>query len=222
MVARLIEGVFVNYTYQQLKDNGKDGGELQNDDIFLVSRGNKTLVVNLPISQIKDAIATIPNIEQSKQEVQQLTSTMQNLQDEFTKQTKSINQLTSLLQNMAIQYSASNQVVEQLVLDVESLGDDVVKLNVAIKDISVKLENESTIKSHLDGVMDGYNALSRVVNQTSGMLQSTSAESKKASQDVAKLVDVITQVQLKQESFTSVVNIINQMGGLLTNAAPSI
>ena len=103
MVARLIEGVFVNYTYQQLKDNGKDGGELQNDDIFLVSRGNKTLVVKLPISQIKDAIATIPNIEQSKQEVQQLTSTMQNLQDEFTKQTKSINQLTSLLQNMAIQ-----------------------------------------------------------------------------------------------------------------------
>lgn len=192
MVARLIEGVFVNYTYQQLKDNGKDGGELQNDDIFLVSRGNKTLVVNLPISQIKDAIATIPNIEQSKQEVQQLTLIMQNMQEEFTKQTKSINHLASLLQNITMQYKSSNQVVEQLVLDVESLGDDVVKLKDSVS-------GALTFGVQLNRLQNECTALSRVINQTSGMLQSTSAESKKASRDVAELALQVLLIQQQQD-----------------------
>ncbi len=222
MVIGLIEGNFVNYTYQQLKDNGKDGGELQDGDIFLVSRGTQTLVVNVPVNRINEAIQAVSDIEQSKQDMRQLGSTMETLLEEFTDQTKSVNQLTSMLQNTAAQYRASNQLITKAILEITNLKEDIVKINDNIADIRLQLGEASTLKLRLDGLQNEYSVLSRVINQTSGMLQSTSAESKKASQNVTDLAGLIAQVQQKQDSFAGIVNIINQMGGLLTNAAPSI
>jgi chromosome segregation ATPase len=222
LVIGLIEGNFVNYTYQQLKDNGKDGGELQDGDIFLVSRGTQTLVVNVPVNRINEAIQAVSDIEQSKQDMRQLGSTMETLLEEFTDQTKSVNQLTSMLQNTAAQYRASNQLITKAILEITNLKEDIVKINDNIADIRLQLGEASTLKLRLDGLQNEYSVLSRVINQTSGMLQSTSAESKKASQNVTDLAGLIAQVQQKQDSFAGIVNIINQMGGLLTNAAPSI
>ncbi len=212
----------MNYTYQQLKDNGKDGGELQDGDIFLVSRGTQTLVVNVPVNRINEAIQAVSDIEQSKQDMRQLGSTMETLLEEFTDQTKSVNQLTSMLQNTAAQYRASNQLITKAILEITNLKEDIVKINDNIADIRLQLGEASTLKLRLDGLQNEYSVLSRVINQTSGMLQSTSAESKKASQNVTDLAGLIAQVQQKQDSFAGIVNIINQMGGLLTNAAPSI